>query len=162
MFRKLEVKPTLIGLGAVALGLLTVPPAFSASTKECLGGKPNVVGTKGSDVIVVTADEAGTRATVNGKKVKVPSGPTIIFGDKGNDRISFTQDGGGPARVCGGAGNDTITGTDITRIHGGDGKDTVEVHDQCGFGHPGIEVFAVETVRTSAAIGDDYDEGPCN
>jgi Ca2+-binding RTX toxin-like protein len=160
MSTKLGIKHTVIGLGVLAVGLVAVPPAFSASKNECLGGKPTVVGTKGNDVIVVYSDEAGVSATVNGKKVNVPDhAPTIIFGDKGNDRISYEQDGGGSARVCGGDGKDTITGTDIYRIHGGDGYDTVDAYSQCS---GAFEIFAVETVRTDAAVGESWDEGPCN
>jgi hypothetical protein len=159
MRTKLGIKHTVIGLGALAAGLVAMPPAFSASKTECLGGRPNVVGTKGDDVIVVYSDEGGAFARVNGKKVDVPDGSTIIFGDKGNDQISYEQDGGGGARVCGGDGKDTITGTDIYRIHGGDGYDTVDVYSQCS---GNFEIFAVETVRTDAAVGDSFDEGPCN
>jgi Ca2+-binding RTX toxin-like protein len=158
MKAKLGIRHTVIGLGALAAGLIAVPPAFSASKNECLGGKPTVVGTKGDDVIVVSGYEAGFHATVNGKKLH-SAGQPIIFGDKGNDRITYTQDGGGAARVCGGDGKDTITGTDIYRIHGGDAYDTVDVLDQCGWG---FEIFAVETVRTDALVGDSWDEGPCN
>ena len=158
MRTKLGIKHTVIGLGALGAGLVAVPPAFSASKTECLGGKPTVVGTKGNDVIVVDGYEAGFNATVNGKTFHSDGRP-IIFGDKGNDRIRYTQDGGGTARVCGGDGKDTITGTDISRIHGGDGYDTVDVVDQCGWG---FEIFAVETVRTDALVGDSWDEGPCN
>lgn len=154
MTNKLAIKQAVIALAAVALGLMAVPPAFSASKTECLGGKPNVVGTKGNDVIVVLSDEAGNYATVNGKGFRF-DGPVVIFGDKGNDRISHDQDGGYFAKVCGGEGKDAITGTDIYRIHGGDGYDTVDVVSQCGYG---FEIFASETVRTA----EDFDEGPCN
>ncbi len=158
MKTKLGIKHTVIGLGALAAGLVVVPPAFSASKTECLGGKPTVVGTKGNDVITVSGYEAGFNATVNGKTFHSDGWP-IIFGDKGNDRIKYSQDGGGTARVCGGDGKDTITGTDISRIHGGDGYDTVDVLDKCGWG---FEIFAVETVRTDALVGDSWDPGPCN
>lgn len=151
------MKRTILSLGVLALALVAVPPAFSASRYECLGGKPNIVGTTGDDVIIVHADENGPSATVNGKKVKIPDpyAPTIIFGDKGNDRISYTQDGGGPARACGGDGKDVITGTDIVRIHGGSGYDTADVTDQCASNY---DFFQVETVRTHSSI----DPGPCN
>jgi hypothetical protein len=158
MNTKLGIKRTIVALGALAVGLVVVPPAFSASKNECLGGKPTVVGTKGNDVIVVSGYEAGFWATVNGKRFHSEDRP-IIFGDKGNDRITYTQDGGGSAKVCGGDGKDTISGDDLTRVHGGDGYDTVEVLDQCGWGS---EIFAVETVRTDALVGDRFDEGPCN
>lgn len=159
MKTKLGIKHTVIALGALACGLVAVPPAFSASKTECLGGKPTIVGTKGNDVIVVSGYEGGWYGTVNGKHFEFSDGSPIIFGDKGNDRITYTQDGGGGARVCGGDGKDTITGTDIYRIHGGDGYDTVDVYSQCS---GNVEVFAVETVRTDAAVGDSWDPGPCN
>ena len=160
MKTKLGIKHAVIGLGALAAGLIAVPPAFSASKNECLGGKPTVVGTKGNDVIVVSGYEGGFTVTVNGKQFHSSDGQRpIIFGDKGNDRITYTQDGGGSARVCGGEGKDTITGTDISRIHGGDGYDTVDAYSQCS---GAFEIFAVETVRTDAAVGDSFDEGPCN
>jgi Ca2+-binding RTX toxin-like protein len=161
MRSKLRIKHTVIAVGALAVGLVAVPPAFSASKNECLGGKPTVVGTKGDDVISVSGYEEGFVATVNGKRFHVASweGQPIIFGDKGDDRITYSQDSGGAARVCGGAGKDTITGTDIYRIHGGDGYDTVDVLDKCG---GGFEIFAVENVRTDALVGDSWDPGPCN
>jgi hypothetical protein len=159
MTNKLRPRQTVIVASAVAFGLVAVPPALSASKKECLGGKPTVVGTKGNDVIKVYGYEAGHYGTVNGKRFEVTDGPLIVFADKGNDRVSYSQDGGGPIRVCGGDGKDTITGSDFSRIHGGDGYDTVDVYDKCGWGS---EIFAVETVRTSAAVGDSFDEGPCN
>ena len=159
MKTKLGISHTIVALGALAAGLVVMPPAFSASRTECLGGKPTVVGTKGNDVIVVGGYEGGWYGTVNGKKFEFSDGSPIIFGDKGNDRITYTQDGGGGARVCGGDGKDTITGTDIYRIHGGDGYDTVDVYSQCS---GNVEVFKVETVRTDAAVGDSWDPGPCN
>jgi len=157
MTTKLRIQQAIIAVGALTVGLITVPPAFSASKNECLGGKPTVVGTKGNDVIDVSADEAGVAAYVNGKRVDFPeNAAVVIFGDKGNDRIHYYQDGGGHALgICGGDGKDTITGTDIRRIHGGDGYDTVDVVSQCG---AGFEIFASETVRTNTA----FDEGPCN
>ena len=38
--KQLGIKHTIVALGALAVGLITVPPAFSASRTECLGGKP--------------------------------------------------------------------------------------------------------------------------
>jgi len=140
-------------LMAVVTGVGT--PAESASRNECLGGKPNVVGTKGSDKIVVYVDEAGVFATVNGRKFEIDDYRVVVFGDKGNDTIIVNQDPVNDAYVCGGDGNDTISGNDISRIHAGDGYDKVDVVSMCG---GGFEIFKAETVRTDETL----DEGPCN
>jgi hypothetical protein len=158
MQSKLGMKQAVLAVAVVALGVIAVPSAQSAGTKECLGFRPNILGTKGNDVIRVFADEGGPRATVNGRSVKLASDAplAVIFADKGDDRITYSQDGGGSAIVCGGDGKDRISGGDYSRIHAGDGYDVVEARSTCGWP---IEVFGAETVRHSGGFDD---PGPCN
>ena len=160
------MKKVLLALGVLALGLIAVPSAQSASDQECLGRKPNVIGTKEADVIEVkfgdadSTPETGAKhahVILNGKEFKVKP-PVAIFGDKGDDRIFYSQFASGDAVVCGGDGNDRITGTDYSRVHGGSGYDTVDVYDSCG---PGVRVFAAEDVTVRAAVGDEYSPAWC-
>ena len=133
-------------------------PSASLDGRPGLGWKPNILGTKGNDVIRVQADEGGPWATVNGRSVKLASDAPlpVIFADQGNDRITYSQDGGGSAIVCAGDGKDHISGGDYSRIHAGDGYDVVDARSTCGWP---IEVFGAETVRHSGGFDD---PGPCN
>ena len=149
-----------IAIGAaVLMGLTFTPSVEAASNTECLGAKPNVFGTSGNDTIQVSADEAGASVTINGKTTFMESwdGPIVIWSKAGNDKVSFTSDGGGSARVCTGDGDDTVTGTLIRRIHTGSGYDTVTHYIQCGMY---TEVFKAEAVR--ATVDTSGDLGPCN
>ena len=160
------MKKLVTALAALTLGLIAVPAAQSASDNECLGRKPNVIGTKKADEIQVKFGDADStpetgaqhaKVFLNGKEFKV-KGPVAIFADKGDDRIFYSQYASGDAVVCGGDGNDRITGTDYSRIHGGGGYDTVDVYDSCG---PGVRVYSAEDVMVRAAVGDEYSPGYC-
>ncbi len=143
---KLGLKQTVLALGVVALGVIAVPPAHSASRKECFGKKPNVLGTRGNDVIGIDTDEDGSGASVNGRWLDPIYDQVVVFADKGNDRIVVQSTGLVDVLICAGDGKDTIEGEDMARIHAGDGYDTVRQVIQC---HKTPEVFAAETVRSS-------------
>ncbi len=146
------MKKLVIALAAAALGLVAVPAAQSASAKECLGRKPNVVGTKKADVIRISTDEDGSGANVNGRSLEAIYEKVVVFADKGDDQIFVESRGPIGVLVCAGDGKDRIEGEDMSRIHGGDGYDTVLQHIIC---HMDPEVFAVEAVRSSdEPIGD--------
>lgn len=151
------VKRLVLGLGVLALGVIAVPAAQSASSSDCLGKVPNVLGTSGNDAIVVYVDEAGLSGTVNGRSVRDEDAYlAVIYSKGGNDKIHFQGDPG-RALICVGDGKDTITGDNMLRVHAGSGYDTVRQYLQCG--NEG-EVFAAETVRTS--YDSSGDPGPCN
>ena len=151
------MKKIVLALGVVVLGVIAVPAAQSASSSDCLGKVPNVLGTSGNDVIVVYVDEGGLGGTVNGRSVRDEEAfLAVIYSKGGNDKISFQGDPG-KALICAGDGKDTISGDNMLRVHAGSGYDTVRQYLQCG--NEG-EVFAAETVRTS--YDSSGDPGPCN
>ena len=151
------MRKLVLALGVVALGVIAVPAAQSASSSDCLGKVPNVLGTSGDDVIVVSVDEVGLSGTVNGRSVRnEDTYLAVIYSKGGNDKISFQGDPGN-ALICAGDGKDTITGDNMLRVHAGSGYDTVRQYLQCG---KQGEVFAAETVRTS--YDNSGDLGPCN
>ena len=151
------MKKIVLALAVVALGLVAVPPAQSASSSDCLGKVPNVLGTSGDDVIKIWADEAGVFGSVNGRSVRDRSTDlAVIYSRAGNDTITFSGDPGS-ALICAGDGKDTITGDKMQRVHAGSGYDTVRQHLLCG---DDGEVFAAEVVRTSYDTSNE--EGPCN
>lgn len=140
------MKQIIVAVAVVAVGVVAVPPAESASKKECLGKKPNVIGTKGNDVIGINTDEDGSGASVNGKWLDAIYDQIVVFADKGNDRITVRSTGLVGVLVCAGDGKDTIEGTDLARIHAGDGYDTVRQTIQC---NASPQVLAAEDVRSS-------------
>jgi hypothetical protein len=97
------VKKIVLALAVVALGLVAVPPAQSASSSDCLGRVPNVLGTSGDDVIRIWADESGVFGTVNGRSVRKDAIQAVIYSRGGNDTITFSGDPGS-ALICAGAG----------------------------------------------------------
>lgn len=142
--------PMLLGVAAVAVA--AAPAAESASTKECLGRRPNVVGTKGNDVIRIRTDEDGSGGALNGRPLDAIYESITVFADKGNDKIFVESTGPVGVRICAGDGNDRIEGEDIVRLHGGKGYDTAVVHLICDMTP---DIFATEEVRPSThPVGD--------
>ena len=146
MRTKLGIKKTVLALAVLAVGVIAIPSAQSASTTECLGLKPNVIGTRGNDVIRINTDEDGSGANVNGRWLEPIYERVVVFAGGGNDRIVVESTGPIGVRVCAGDGNDSIEGEDMARIHAGSGYDTVRQHIIC---HMTPEVFAAEVVRSS-------------
>jgi hypothetical protein len=142
---------------AFAALILAPPAAESASRSECFGQRPNVLGTKGNDEIVVYTDgedETVTYGTINGVAFDVDGEDPVIFSDKGNDRITVFGDEGHSGDVCAGAGKDYVSGI-VRRVHAGDGYDTVEATSLCGWR---VQAFRAEAVLVDVS----FDEGPCN
>jgi hypothetical protein len=112
----------------VGLAVAGMPGAEGASTTDCFGEKPDYIGTKGNDVVWATMEH------------------TVIYTGAGNDTVYVDSDLDAVVLVCLGPGKDRLdSGGYVTRAHGGDGYDTVDM-DLCG----ATRLFAFEAVVAQA------------
>jgi Ca2+-binding RTX toxin-like protein len=113
----------LVGLlGVAALIVLVVASTGSARARgSCFGKTATITGTNGSDNIKLTAqkdivDAKGGNDTIQANSTKTNHGADIICGGSGNDKITGNNDAniliGGPGddTIKGGPGNDLIVG----------------------------------------------------
>jgi len=128
---------------AAAVNFGMSSPAQAALPSECFGHKVTIQGTRGDDVIEVTALEASVHVVTNGRSYELFDFPAIASGG-GNDKINVMSFDGGPAVACTGDGNDVVTGGMVSRISTGSGKDRVEQYLQCG---TNPDIYGAETVK---------------
>jgi Ca2+-binding RTX toxin-like protein len=93
-------------------------------------GNDTIIGGDGNDTLSGGAGDDSVTSTA--------SGSLVAHGDDGNDVISVSGVHNGAFDVNGGAGNDTLIGTDsgtgLTVHHGGAGDDLIQVSGATGFG----------------------------
>jgi len=93
---------SLIGTVVLLFGTVPPPAAQDPGTAFCRGEEATIIGTSGDDTI------------------HVEGGPTVVWSGGGDDEISLKIDEGYNEGhlVCSGAGNDQVTGSDVTEILG--------------------------------------------
>src|SRR4051812_3547196 len=122
---------------AVPAGVLaaTAAQASAATTATFSGGVLTVIGDANDNTIVVSRDAAG-RILVNGGAVAVIGGTATVantssihvFGQAGNDVITFSEANGAlpAALLFGGSGNDVLTGgSGADQLFGQAGNDSL-------------------------------------
>ncbi len=143
------IRKSLLCIGALGLGLLTMPSASSAEL-ACFGEDPTIVGTDGPDTIYLTPNHRDVVVSLGGDDtIRIIDGSTGVD-DPGLDLI------------CAGDGNDTVIGHGTRKIHGGAGDD--QLSDATGkiFGSSGDDdIFDAPYIDGGAGNDNLSDDSEC-